>query len=278
VPGVSPIAYWLPLAEDQRYWHRPMLTVVGSDPARSVLAVPWYMGEAVSEFALDAIPELTVEVREGPAVERITAVLDHLAGWVSTHLPAAVEALDCMAPMGVLAGLQRAGLDPDLIWIDAHGDFNTWETTPSGYLGGMPLAMLVGRGDQAIVKGLRMATISESRVTLVGARDLDPGEAEALAGSKLRRVTAAEALHMELPTRAIHVHLDVDVVDPAELPGLLYPATGGPGITEVTAVLRHLASAPNLAAISIAHTYDQRADTTAAARRAASDLVRAVVP
>ena len=51
---------------------------------------------------------------------------------------------DCCTTIGILAGLQRANIDPILIWFDAHGDFNTWETTPSGFLGGMPLAMLVG--------------------------------------------------------------------------------------------------------------------------------------
>jgi arginase len=60
---------------------------------------------------------------------------------------------DCVATMGVLAGLHDAGITPTLIWFDAHGDFNTWETTPSGFLGGMPLAMIVGRGEQTMPHG-----------------------------------------------------------------------------------------------------------------------------
>lgn len=59
---------------------------------------------------------------------------------------------DCCATIGVLAGLQRAGIAPTLIWFDAHGDFNTWETSPSGFLGGMPLAMIVGRGEQTFLE------------------------------------------------------------------------------------------------------------------------------
>ena len=81
---------------------------------------------------------------------------------------------------------------------------------------------------------------------------------------------------MELPQRPLHVHLDVDVVDPAELPGLLYPAASGPGITEVLAMLRHLAGAPNLVAISVAHTYDHRAAATSEARRVTEELVEAL--
>ena len=183
-----------------------------------------------------------------------------------------------MAPLGVLAGLQRAGLDPDLIWIDAHGDFNTWETTPSGYLGGMPLAMLVGRGDQAIVRGLRITPLREERVVLADARDLDPGEAMSLAGSAVRRLTVAELGNRPLASRPLHIHLDVDVVDPGELPGLLYPAPGGPRLAAVAAALRHLATAPQIATISVAHTYDQRAATTASARRITGELIDALAP
>jgi arginase len=181
--------------------------------------------------------------------------------------------------MGVVAGLQRAGIEPDLVWLDAHGDFNTWETTPSGYLGGMPLAMLVGRGDQSIIDGLGIGPIPEERVVLVGARDLDPGEEEALKGSAIRRVALAELGRVVQPRRPLYVHLDVDVVAPTEMPGLLYPAPGGPGLDEVSKALRDLvAAAPNLVAMSVAHTYDQRTETTAEAHRLTAELVAALVP
>ena len=62
---------------------------------------------------------------------------------------------DCCTTLGVVAGLQRADLNPTLIWLDAHGDFNTWETSPSGFLGGMPLAMMVGRGEQTMAETCR---------------------------------------------------------------------------------------------------------------------------
>ncbi len=61
-----------------------------------------------------------------------------------------MQAGDCVASLGVAAGLQRAGIEPSVAWLDAHGDFNTWETTPSGFMGGMPLAVLAGLGDQSI--------------------------------------------------------------------------------------------------------------------------------
>jgi arginase len=61
---------------------------------------------------------------------------------------------DCCQSIAVIAGMRRAGLDPAIVWLDAHGDFNTWETSPSGFIGGMPLAMLVGRGELTLLQQL----------------------------------------------------------------------------------------------------------------------------
>ncbi len=63
---------------------------------------------------------------------------------------------DCCAAIAVLAGLQRAKVNPTLLWLDAHGDFNTRETSPSGFIGGMPLAMIAGRGDQTLVQAVAL--------------------------------------------------------------------------------------------------------------------------
>jgi arginase len=242
----------------------------------SALAVPYCMGDPQPEFAVEDAPPLTATPRGQGAMQRMASILDSVAAWVAERVPALVHAPDCMAPIGVVAGLQRAGLDPDLIWLDAHGDFNTPETTPSGYLGGMPLAMLVGRGDQSMIRSLGIRPLSERRVVLVGTRDLDPGEATALAASDVRRLSLAELSALPLPYRPLQVHLDLDVVDPDELPGLLYPARGGPSLAAVATALRHLATAPWIEAVSVAHTYEQSAPTTAAGRRAAADLARAL--
>lgn len=61
-------------------------------------------------------------------------------------------------------GLQRAGIDPNLIWFDAHGDFNTWETTSSGFPGGMPLAMIVGKGEQTMPEAVGLRDLPEGQV------------------------------------------------------------------------------------------------------------------
>ncbi len=115
-------------------------------------------------------------------------IAEAVAGSVARReLPISIAG-DCAASLPVMAGLQGAGLDPVLVWLDAHGDFNTAETSPSGFLGGMPLAMMVGRGDLALPQASGQAPVREEDVWLVGARDLDPLEAAALEGSRVNRV------------------------------------------------------------------------------------------
>src|SRR6185436_17512054 len=99
---------------------------------------------------------------------------------------------DCVTAVAVLAGLQRRGLDPAVVWFDAHGDFHTEATTTSGYLGGLPLAKVVGLSDLALPRALGMTPIAEDRAVLVDARDLDPGEVTALAASAVRQVAVAD--------------------------------------------------------------------------------------
>ena len=96
---------------------------------------------------------------------------------------------DCVTALAVLAGVQRSGIDAALVWFDAHGDFHTEQTTSSGYLGGLPLAKAVGRGDLSLPDALRLTPLAEDRVLLVDARDLDPPEVVALRGSQVRRAT-----------------------------------------------------------------------------------------
>jgi len=159
---------------------------------------------------------------------------------------------DCCTSLAVLAGLQRAGLAPTLIWFDAHGDFNTWETTPSGFLGGMPLAMAVGRGEQTMVEGVGLTPLPEEKVILTDARDLDPGEREAVEASAVTHLPRVEALlEMELPAGPLYVHFDTDVLDPEEAPAMNYPAPGGPSAETLQRVLRKVAASGRVAAVSL---------------------------
>lgn len=159
---------------------------------------------------------------------------------------------DCCQTLGVMAGLQRAGLDPVLVWLDAHGDFNTPETSPSGFLGGMPLAMLVGRGDQTLMRQLSLAPMRETDVILSDARDLDPQERVSLKESAVRHVTRFEDVAANVPGgRPIFVHFDVDVIDSSEVPEVGYPVAGGPSAAAVRDLAARLRETGRLVAVSM---------------------------
>jgi len=176
---------------------------------------------------------------------------------------------DCCAAVPVAAGLSRAGVAATLVWLDAHGDFNTPETSPSGFLGGMPLAMMAGRGPQWMCEAVGLAPIPEERIVLVDARDLDPEEAEAVRGSKLIHIglDALPALPIEGP---VHLHIDLDIVDAAECPGFRYPVAGGPSVDAVAAAVVALDARTRIAAVSVSgwtEALDPDGHTGAAAKR-----------
>ena len=174
---------------------------------------------------------------------------------------------DCCTTLGMLAGLRRAGVEPSLLWFDAHGDFNTPETSPSGFLGGMPLAILVGRGDDSLRRALDLTPLAEDRVVLTDARALDPLERRLLESSKVvHRSRVEELATAPLPDGPLWVHFDADVVDAAESPAHRYPAPGGPSSETVREVFRRIAATGRLAAVSVS-TWDPTLDRDGTSRR-----------
>ena len=135
----------------------------------------------------------------------------------------AVVVGDCLASLGTLAGLQRAGHDPSIVWFDAHGDIHTIASSTSQYLGGMPLRMMIGGDPDRLTGPLGIRTLAEDRAVLVDARDLDPGEVEFLATSRVRRSSVDELTAADLPPGPVLVHIDLDVIDAAEVPGMRFP-------------------------------------------------------
>lgn len=218
------------------------------------VGVPYFIGERIearTEVARlrenDFIQEIGAEwVDLAPDFDRhddpVVAVNQSLVETINrypNHIPI-VLAADCVSAIGTLRGLYRP--DIGVVWYDAHGDFNTEETTPSGFLGGMPLAMLVGRGRQLIMQGVGLAPLPEEHIIITDARDLDPEEGENLRASKLVHLPDIEDLMTApLPAGPIYIHLDVDVVDPAEIGGMSYPAPGGPSIETTARTLERVA-------------------------------------
>jgi arginase len=143
--------------------------------------------------------------------------------------------------MGTLAGLAAAGEQPGgVIWIDAHGDLNTPESSPSGNVHGMPLAAALGRSpDWFVHDGLTLPALDPSRVALVGIRSLDPAERAFLREADIRVFTMSdidrigiehamrEALDRVAGPGFVHVSLDLDSLDPEVAPGVGTPVPGG---------------------------------------------------
>lgn len=157
---------------------------------------------------------------------------------------------DCCAAVPVLAGLQHARVAPTLIWIDAHGDFNTPETSPSQFLGGMPLAMMVGRGPQWMCESVGLERFDEDKVWLIDGRDLDPMEREALDASAVRRTGMAGMASLKIDG-PVWVHLDVDVLNADEVPAFNYPVSGGPSVAETIAACGAFSGNNHTIAVSV---------------------------
>ncbi|MEM7090743.1 MAG: arginase family protein [Pseudomonadota bacterium] len=157
---------------------------------------------------------------------------------------------DCCGSIPVLAGLLRAGQTPTLVWIDAHGDFNTPETSPSQFLGGMPLAMMVGRGPQDMCETVGLRPLPEDRVWAVDLRDLDPLEREAIDASALRRTGMAGLTSLKIDG-PVYVHIDMDVLNADEVGAFNYPVPGGPSVAETVAACQAFAAANQITALSV---------------------------
>jgi hypothetical protein len=161
------------------------------------MSLPWPEAATVDEVTLEAQIEATArELPERPLV---------LGGC-------------CCAHVGAVRELKRRHGRVAVVWLDAHGDLNTPESSPSGNVWGMPLRMLIDAGD-----------VAAEDVALLGARNLDPPEEEFIAAAGIRRELG------ELPDN-VYVALDCDVAEPSEL-DVWMPEPGGIPLDELEALL-----------------------------------------
>lgn len=158
--------------------------------------------------------------------------------------------------MGTLAGVTRRVPRVGLLWFDAHGDFNTSQTSPSGNIHGMPAAVATGVGDAELSKIFHGQYVDLSHVVYVGVRTLDPHEAEALRKSAatifsmheidrygMREVMARAIDIVTRQTNGVHVSFDIDALDPLYAPGSGTPYSGGLSDREAHLALELLAEA-----------------------------------
>jgi arginase len=156
--------------------------------------------------------------------------------------------------IGTIAGAARDGEELGVIWFDAHGDFNTPETTPSGNIHGMSLAAVLGLGAFSDHDWAHTPVVSEENVVIVGLRDVDDEERRLIEESEITAYTmsdidtrgapevVAEALEIATDgTDGIHVSLDLDWLDPTEAPGVGTPVRGGVSYREAHIAMESVA-------------------------------------
>ncbi|MGH9379508.1 MAG: arginase family protein [Thermoanaerobaculia bacterium] len=238
------------------------------------IVVPYHLDEHLPDLdaPVEADAVVTVELPDGDSWGRMAHLYDLVAENVADAVrrgdrPVVVSG-DCTTSLAVVAGLQRAGVSPAIVWFDAHGDVQTLETTTSGYLGGMPLRILAGYRPELIADGLGLRPVPEDRIVLVDARDLDPPEMEYLEHSAVRRYPVGVLTAERTPDEPIYLHVDFDVVDPEELPGQLIPAPGGPSLQTVAEGLRRIMETGRVAAVGVACTWRPGAGASERAREA----------
>lgn len=241
----------------------------------TVILSPFHLDERLhGAWPLQADETIDPSLPDGGAWDRMAVIAvglrDAVAAVARAGAVPVVLSGDCVASLAVVAGVQAAGIEPTLVWLDAHGDVQSPETSASGYLGGMPIRQLVGGADRTVPDAVGLRPIDEVDVVLLDGRDLDPPEAAFLAASRIRHLPLQPVV---VPCPVV-LHVDLDVIDAEDAPGLLFPVAGGPSVDEVVAVLRAVLDRNDVVAISLACTTSER--SSGAAQRIA-ELLRAAV-
>lgn len=223
---------------------------------------------------VDVLPDVS---NHNDPVIAVNQALSEAVARYPDHFPIILSG-DCVNCLGAIKGLSSRHHDLHVIWFDAHGDFNTPETTPSGFLGGMPLAALVGRGNQHLLEHLDLTPLPEAHVYISDARDLDPEEGENLRSSDVHFLPDVQQyVTIDLPDAPLYVHLDVDIVDASEMPGLSYPASNGPSVDDVSTTLARIARDGNVVALLLSLWSTDVSDNDGQALAATIQMVQALI-
>jgi arginase len=235
---------------------RPMPDNAGG--AWDLIVAPWHLDEHIPDFPVpvDSAATIDPQLPDGAAPSRMTVLHRAVADAVAGASRPLLLSGDCPAGLAVVAALQRRHPEIAVVWLDAHGDFNTPAITISGYLGGMPLAMLTGRAPELFADPLGLRPVPERNIVLADARDLDPAERDALAASRVRHIPAtADAFRAALSGLRglpVYLHVDVDIMDSTEMPGLRFPAGRGPTLGDIENYLTVITAAADVVAATLA--------------------------
>ena len=236
-----------------------------------IIAVPYHLGRRAVEVGRG--PLVIIEALQQPCVmidgTGVAHVNSQLAQAVVSHpQPVIVLAGNCNSCLGTLSALD----DPGIVWFDAHGDFNTPETTISGAFEGMSLAIATGHCHREMMA----RPVLEENVVLAATRSFDPLEAVRIQASKIEVATldslprAVDLLAARVKT--IYLHLDLDVLDPSLSPGVNFSEPGGISPDQLFDAVEHVIATGKLGAATIANFNPDR-DRENRTLKIAEDLV-----
>lgn len=225
-----------------------------------------FPSEATAAFALAR--QLSALVRDAQEREKFPLVLSGNCG---------------VAALGATSGL--GGSETGIIWFDAHADFNTPDSTPTGFLDGMALAVVTGdcwRTLSATVPGFQR--VPQENVILIGARDFDPAEAKLLAESRIAQVPpllietsfAAALDSLRARVSEVYVHVDLDVIDSNEGHANTYACRGGLRVSQVLEAIDDISRRFSIRAGALT-SYDPAADQDRRIQRAAGEIASTLV-
>ncbi|MBI4672099.1 MAG: arginase [Chloroflexi bacterium] len=219
----------------------------------------------VSVSVMESRAEQNPQLRYiAPILETAAALADRVADSCALgHLPLVIGGDHSLALGSIRGATRRRNLG--VIWIDAHGDFNTHETSSSGNIHGMPLAALCGLGDARLVKlGNPARMVNPRNVVVIGARDLDDGEralmqhasVNVIAMEQIDRIGMHAAMQRALEyamqgTDGIYLSLDLDALDPLDAPGVGTPVPGGITYREAHLACEMIAEAGKLVGMDL---------------------------
>jgi arginase len=252
---------------------------LASDPGlpRSLEGAGWRVAEEEIEPAEAADAEIA---RVMELVRRLAA---RVASAVEADAFPLVLAGNCNSALGTVAGAGAGELG--VVWFDAHADFDDPAENTSGFFDVMGLAMLTGRGWDALRETIPgHKPIPEENVVLAGVRDLEPYQQRTLERSNVRTVPgsleppdAFEAALERLRDRVsrVYLHVDLDVIDAAEATANEYAARGGPSVERLVDCVRLVGERFGVAAAAITAydpTFDPHERVLAAARRVIAQI------
>jgi arginase len=230
-------------------------------------------GREVRETTLHAVPEGASRMEAVAAIGRGISHAVALAR-AEGRFPLVLSG-GCLAAVGVVAGLQRQGYDPGILWIDAHGDFNTPETSTSGYWDGMALAAVCGVCLPELGEAIGLRPLAVERTIHLAGRAFDPLEAASIRRHGLERVAvnelagreAREKIRRRAGAGGWYLHVDLDGLDPRDVPAVGFPEPDGARLDDLLEALGGLPppAAMTFSALSFDRAGEDEAERTIAA-------------